>query len=288
MIAYAAIMAMAVVPILIGSYRSIPSSKKDKNKEVMSSKDAWLAPVVGSAVLFLLYVLVKYVSKEVINILITGYVIFFGSICIIQLITPEVRLLLQRLLGIELEKITTATSSETSTSSDFNSHGANATNEEDKNVVPTGSVNKVGPGSSPYGGINTILSPISIKLKIRKTSIFSMQFDFLDILSVILVSIFAAYYLASKNWIASNIYAEAICFGAISLIHLDSFITGVVLLSGLFLYDIFWVFGTDVMITVAQSFDAPLLVRFPRNIFAVSSPPAMLGLGDIVVPGTFP
>ena len=33
---------------------------------------------------------------------------------------------------------------------------------------------------------------------------------------------------------------------------------GAVLLSGLFFYDIFWVFGSPVMVTVAKSLDAPI------------------------------
>lgn len=51
---------------------------------------------------------------------------------------------------------------------------------------------------------------------------------------------------------------------------------------GLFVYDVFWVFGTEVMVTVAKKFDAPIKLLFPRG---GESPPAMLGLGDIVVPG---
>jgi hypothetical protein len=39
-----------------------------------------------------------------------------------------------------------------------------------------------------------------------------------------------------------------VSLGAISL---GSFQTGAILLAGLFCYDIFWVFGTDVMMTVA-------------------------------------
>ncbi|SBS86553.1 signal peptide peptidase, putative (SPP) [Plasmodium ovale curtisi] len=53
--------------------------------------------------------------------------------------------------------------------------------------------------------------------------------------------------------------------------------------SGLFVYDIFWVFGNDVMVTVAKSFEAPVKLLFP-----VSSDPvhySMLGLGDIIIPG---
>ncbi len=39
---------------------------------------------------------------------------------------------------------------------------------------------------------------------------------------------------------------------------------GALLLTGLFFYDIFWVFGTPVMVSVAKSLDAPIKLLFPR------------------------
>lgn len=54
---------------------------------------------------------------------------------------------------------------------------------------------------------------------------------------------------------------------------------------GLFFYDIFWVYGTDVMVTVAKSFDAPIKLLFPYDW--ETGKKSMLGLGDIVIPGVF-
>ena len=72
------------------------------------------------------------------------------------------------------------------------------------------------------------------------------------------------------------------------MISLDSFKTGFVLLSGLFFYDIYFVFGSKIMVTVAKSIDAPIMITFPRDIFtAPSGPSTMLGLGDIVLPGIY-
>jgi minor histocompatibility antigen H13 len=59
------------------------------------------------------------------------------------------------------------------------------------------------------------------------------------------------------------------------------------MLWGLFFYDIFWVYGTDVMITVAKSIDAPIKLMFPYNLLEVPPKFSMLGLGDIVIPGIF-
>ena len=58
------------------------------------------------------------------------------------------------------------------------------------------------------------------------------------------------------------------------------------LLSGLFFYDIFWVFFTPVMVTVAKSFDAPIKLLFLKSVTSDGKPTfSMLGLGDIVLPG---
>merc|ERR1712096_485766 len=51
-----------------------------------------------------------------------------------------------------------------------------------------------------------------------------------------------------------------------------------------------WAFGTDVMVTVAKSFEAPIKLVFPQDILENglnASNFAMLGLGDIVIPGIF-
>ncbi|GKC11352.1 signal peptide peptidase-like protein [Tanacetum coccineum] len=74
-------------------------------------------------------------------------------------------------------------------------------------------------------------------------------------------------------------------FKGIEMLSLGSFKTGCILLVGLFFYDIFWVFFTPVMVSVAKSFDAPIKLLFPTRV--VARPYSMLGLGDIVIPGIF-
>lgn len=58
---------------------------------------------------------------------------------------------------------------------------------------------------------------------------------------------------------------------------------------GLFFYDIFWVFFTPVMVSVAKGLDAPIKLLFPRPDVPADDPRhlALLGLGDIVIPGIF-
>jgi len=70
-------------------------------------------------------------------------------------------------------------------------------------------------------------------------------------------------------------------------LNLPSFKIAFVLLWGLFFYDIFWVYGTDVMVTVAKSLNAPVKLLFPVDLTATPPKFSLLGLGDIVIPGIY-
>jgi len=115
----------------------------------------------------------------------------------------------------------------------------------------------------------------------------SQSFTVSEVISFILAMLLGVWYFTTKHWIANNLFGLSFCIQAISLFSMGSYQIGCLLLVGLFFYDIFWVFGTDVMVTVAKSFDAPVKLLFPRNIFADQFQFSMLGLGDIVIPGFF-
>lgn len=105
----------------------------------------------------------------------------------------------------------------------------------------------------------------------------------------------------------TDILSMSFSHNALSLLKIDSFKTGCILLSGLFLYDIWWVFGTGVvralsnckhprqtvlicfqMVSVATSLDLPIKLLWPKSMtFSSLRGFTMLGLGDIVIPGVF-
>ncbi|OCH95104.1 hypothetical protein OBBRIDRAFT_823052 [Obba rivulosa] len=91
-----------------------------------------------------------------------------------------------------------------------------------------------------------------------------------------------------RSALLTDILALSFSHNAISLLKLDSFKTGVVLLSGLFLYDVWWVFGTEVMVKVATTLDVPIKLLWTKSLtFSTERGFTMLGLGDIVIPGMF-
>jgi minor histocompatibility antigen H13 len=88
---------------------------------------------------------------------------------------------------------------------------------------------------------------IHLSAKSEDKEYFSFHLDALNGSLIVLSIAHTAYYVLTKNWIANNIIGEAFASNAIVLLDIDSFKAGMILLAGLFVYDIFWVFGTDVM-----------------------------------------
>lgn len=124
----------------------------------------------------------------------------------------------------------------------------------------------------------------------KKQALIDFRFTTYDIVCLLLSTAIGVWYLLQKHWIANNLFGLAFSVNGIELLHLNNVVTGCILLCGLFFYDIFWVFGTDVMVTVARNFEAPIKLVFPQDILTngwSASNFAMLGLGDIVIPGIF-
>jgi minor histocompatibility antigen H13 len=92
-----------------------------------------------------------------------------------------------------------------------------------------------------------------------------------------------------QKFILSNVIAWSLAMVSLGSISLGSFQTGAILLAGLFFYDIFWVFGTEVMMTVATKVEAPVkfLYTAPPSETGRAYPFSVLGLGDVVIPGLF-
>ncbi|KAL7528921.1 hypothetical protein ACHAXR_002701, partial [Thalassiosira sp. AJA248-18] len=108
-------------------------------------------------------------------------------------------------------------------------------------------------------------------------------------LGVVCTLIYWAPAAMEQKFLISNAIAWALGMVSLGAISLGSFQTGAILLAGLFCYDIFWVFGTDVMMTVATKVEAPVkfLYTAPPSDTPRSYPFSVLGLGDVVIPGLF-
>ncbi|OWZ22944.1 Aspartyl protease [Phytophthora megakarya] len=126
-------------------------------------------------------------------------------------------------------------------------------------------------------------------MKIPFYGVYKLELSTAWMLTFVFAAAFAAAWFQTKHFLLNNIFGISLSIKGIESLSLGSFKVGAILLCGLFFYDIFWVFGTDVMVTVATSFDAPIKLIFPRE-FATETEKqknSILGLGDIVIPGIF-
>uniref|UniRef100_A0A8C5CHA0 Histocompatibility (minor) 13 n=1 Tax=Gadus morhua TaxID=8049 RepID=A0A8C5CHA0_GADMO len=123
-----------------------------------------------------------------------------------------------------------------------------------------------------------------------KEEVVNYEFDTKDLVCLVIGGVVGVWYVLKKHWVANNLFGLAFALNGVELLHLNNVCTGCILLGGLFVYDVFWVFGTNVMVTVARSFEAPIKLVFPQDLLERgmdASNFAMLGLGDIVIPGIF-
>ncbi|KAL9367659.1 hypothetical protein Peur_038858 [Populus x canadensis] len=213
----------ACLTVYVGCYRSV---KPTPPSETMSNEHAMRFPFVGSAMLLSLFLLFKFLSKELVNAVLTCYFFVLGIVALSATLLPAI-----------------------------------------KRYLPKHWNDDVISWNFPY---------------FRSLDI---EFTRSQIVAAIPGTFFCAWYASQKHWLANNILGLAFCIQGIEMLSLGSFKTGAILLAGLFVYDIFWVFFTPVMVSVAKSFDAPIKLLFPTADAA--RPFSMLGLGDIVIPGIF-
>ncbi|VFQ88304.1 unnamed protein product [Cuscuta campestris] len=213
----------ACLTVYVGCYRSV---KPTPPSESMSSEHAMRFPLVGSAMLLSLFLLFKFLSKDLVNAVLTCYFFVLGIAALSATLLPEI-----------------------------------------KNFLPTKWNEDHISWRFPYFH--------SLDIKFTRS----------QIVAAIPGTLFCVWYAKKKHWLANNILGLAFCIQGIEMLSLGSFKTGAILLAGLFVYDIFWVFFTPVMVSVAKSFDAPIKLVFPTA--DTKRPFSMLGLGDIVIPGIF-
>mmetsp|Transcript_7326 Transcript_7326/g.21650 ORF Transcript_7326/g.21650 Transcript_7326/m.21650 type:complete len:409 (-) Transcript_7326:8-1234(-) len=89
---------------------------------------------------------------------------------------------------------------------------------------------------------------------------------------------------AQADTAIANVLAWSLAILAVRAVPLRSFKVAALLLSGLFFYDVFFVFGTDIMVTVATRIEAPIKLIAP-NPPGSANPASLLGLGDVALPG---
>ncbi|KAL5341502.1 signal peptide peptidase-domain-containing protein [Aspergillus crustosus] len=129
-----------------------------------------------------------------------------------------------------------------------------------------------------------------LRVHVHRVIHFECAFGTLDILSALVSLPTVAYFtFVSKPWWLTNFLGFSFCYGTLQLMSPSTFVTGSLILGSLFFYDIYFVYFTPLMVTVAKKLDVPIKLLFPRPPAPSEAPDtvslAMLGLGDIIIPG---
>lgn len=228
-LAYSSLVVLALIPIVIGSFKSIKHQKRQKESgeeiETMSTREAMLFPVIASVTLFSIFIVFQLFSKELINLLLAFYFFLLGVFA------------LTRMLGVV-------------------SH-------------------LFWPGfliSNESYELDISFRKLISTDKIKDLLSFNGRFDRQSILCFFMALSIGVWYFMKKHWIANNIFGLAFAVNGIEFLQLNKVLNGFILLGGLFFYDVFWVFGTNVMVTVAKSFDAPIKCNlFIQNLSTIWS-----------------
>lgn len=141
-----------------------------------------------------------------------------------------------------------------------------------------------------WGYRNALYQRVRLRAQIRGLFKAKPLVGLLDLFSVIIALVAVGYFtFVAKPWWLTNFLGFAFCYGALQVMSPSTFWTGTLLLGALFFYDIYFVFFTPLMVTVATKLDVPIKLLFPRPPNPNEAPDAtalaMLGLGDIVIPG---
>lgn len=260
-----------------GSKRSVQyvleRRKQADMSDILSTREVVLFPFIASATLFSAYVIFRMFSKDYTNLLISFYFLIIGIAALFQAFRLLLRLLFSPIRMAPFAK--------------SRYRLALSTVGDTQNSSASAQIEDCEADSSKF-----VLDDIKPRGLIKH-----VEFDIIDLVVFLLCVYFSMWNFTKKHWLANNVIALAISINAIEMLHLNKFSNGAILLSGLFVYDVFWVFGTNVMVSVAKSIEGPIKMVWPidfanRTIWThpemyKNLPFAMLGLGDIVIPGIF-
>lgn len=131
---------------------------------------------------------------------------------------------------------------------------------------------------------------LTLRAHLRGVLDIKSRFGLLDATGGAMALTAIAYFaFVTKPWWLTNLLGFSFCYGALQFMSPSTFGTGSLILGSLFLYDIYFVFFTPLMVTVATKLDVPIKLLIPRPPSPDEAPDtislAMLGLGDIVIPG---
>ncbi|TGZ83642.1 hypothetical protein EX30DRAFT_361685 [Ascodesmis nigricans] len=265
------------------------STKTGRRAENISVQDALMFPVTAGCVLGTLYLIIKYLDDpELLSRIMMWYFCGIGVFAVGQAVADSLALI----TGIIFPD----------TFRDASGRLFRAGFDSWKLMgAPEGAVaayDVVGNSPTPKLKINKLVSTLLWKARrvlrarwILKATVMGdktkKQLWIGDIFGPVFGAvIIGLYVLTDKHWVLTNIMGLSFSYSSLQLLSPTTFPIATLLLGLLFFYDIFFVFYTPLMVTVATKLDVPIKLLFPRPGEGEGARSlAMLGLGDVVIPG---
>lgn len=264
---------------------------EQQKMEGMSPLDAILLPLLAGTTLAGLYFIIKWLEDPaILNKILNWYFSIFGTLALARLIT---------------DTMGTVTSVAFPCTYSFNGEVWNVDGKSRK--VRSSAAEPESSDSPLPGSLSTVPLPAAVKdylwtirnlpaqklhirFYIHKFAHGSFKIGPQGLISFLLAIVAQAYFnLVSKPWWLTNALGFSFAYNTLQLMSPTTSWTGTLILGALFVYDIYFVFFTPLMVTVATQLDIPAKLLFPRPASPGDDPAkqamSMLGLGDIILPG---
>ncbi|KZF20917.1 hypothetical protein L228DRAFT_284827 [Xylona heveae TC161] len=289
------------------SHDSEDESDEDETEEVVqklegfSPSDAITIPVFAGTVLAGLYFLIKWLKDpSIINKLLNWYFSVFGVFTVARLVGDTLKILTSFVFpkrwadGGMIWRISKERNKIVRAEAPSESHSVS---QNERSTPLPGRLSRLSLSSQPSRLLWLVRSLLTEHWTlIAYTRIFNealfakMAFGIQDVTGFVVGLAVVVYYnTMNTSWFLTNLMGFGFSYGALQLMSPTTFWTGTLILGALFFYDIYFVFFTPIMVTVATSLDIPIKLLFPRPAAPGTDPSktslAMLGLGDVVLPG---
>ena len=272
--------------------------ESDQRMEGLSPTDAILYPVLTGCMLGALYFLIKWLKDPaILNKILNWYLSIFGVLAITKLLTDTMSIVTSFIFPAR-----------------YSDNGAIWEVKRKQRLAISSSTTGAGRKSphqrlSPLPGLLSRITlphrlnkalwalrdfPIQgvyvLEAYIRGLSGLRVSVNTQDRIGLSLAVLAVLYFnLVDKPWWLTNLIGFSFSYSALQLMSPTTCWTGTLVLTALFFYDIYFVFFTPLMITVATNLDIPVKLLFPRPPGVNDDPNkkalSMLGLGDVVIPG---
>jgi minor histocompatibility antigen H13 len=322
---YLVLILAAIYPIYTGAHASLtrpPSASKPKRRkkskrnltddedddmfektqkiEGLTPMDAITFPMTAGAILTSLYFLIKWLKDPyMLNKILNWYLAILGVFFLAGFLADSFGIIRSFAFPTLFSKgsVITKVAPHSQQASIVNSK--NPTESEDQTSLkdnPTPGPTALGathpPVTAKFRRVRSLLyTKATVKFYIRPLLALKCHLDIISLITPFYaIAVLLYFNLVSKPWWITNLLGFSFSYSALQRMSPTTFWTGTLLLSSLFLYDIYFVFYTPLMVTVATKLDIPIKLLIPRPKHADEEDTgsvslAMLGLGDIVIPG---